>query len=321
MPAMPAGVRGAVDHRLGHRPAAQGPDQRRPRRDDGRPPTSGSASAPASSGATSAARPPGSRSSPGARRSRWRGSTRARSTRSSSPRPRPTGPSRRPRATVQAELGLRCGAFDVNAACSGFVYGLVPGPRADRDGRGEGARDRHRHPRPHHRLGRPQHGHPLRRRLGRGRARSGGRARASCSAGTSTPTARPSGSSTADIGGYLQMDGKEVFRRAVRIMVDSGEKSMKARRRDRRRHRARRAPPGQHPDHRRRLPAPRHPDGTRSRRCSRTPATRRRPRSRWRSAAGLDNGRVNDGDLVLLVGFGAGMTAASAVLRWGGDEA
>ena len=28
-------------------------------------------------------------------------------------------------ATVQHELGLRCGAFDVNAACSGFVYGLV----------------------------------------------------------------------------------------------------------------------------------------------------------------------------------------------------
>jgi 3-oxoacyl-[acyl-carrier-protein] synthase-3 len=32
----------------------------------------------------------------------------------------------------------------------------------------------------------------------------------------------------------------------------------------------------------------------------------------------VDNGRVDDGDLVLLVGFGAGMTAASAVLRWGG---
>src|SRR4051794_9281214 len=28
-------------------------------------------------------------------------------------------------ATVQHQLGLRCGAFDVNAACSGFVYGLV----------------------------------------------------------------------------------------------------------------------------------------------------------------------------------------------------
>src|SRR5262249_59302122 len=28
-------------------------------------------------------------------------------------------------AAVQYELGLQCGAFDVHAACSGFVYGLV----------------------------------------------------------------------------------------------------------------------------------------------------------------------------------------------------
>ena len=34
----------------------------------------------------------------------------------------------------------------------------------------------------------------------------------------------------------------------------------------------------------------------------------------------LDEGRVKAGHLVLLVGFGAGMTAASALLRWGGDE-
>src|SRR6185295_18842059 len=35
-------------------------------------------------------------------------------------------------------------------------------------------------------------------------------------------------------------------------------------------------------------------------------------------ADALDNGRVKEGDLILLVGFGGGMTAASAVLRWGG---
>ena len=34
-------------------------------------------------------------------------------------------------------------------------------------------------------------------------------------------------------------------------------------------------------------------------------------------ADALDNGRVADGDLVLLVGFGAGMTAASARPRVG----
>ena len=29
-----------------------------------------------------------------------------------------------------------------------------------------------------------------------------------------------------------------------------------------------------------------------------------------------DAGRLKDGDIVLLVGFGAGMTAASAVIEW-----
>ena len=33
-------------------------------------------------------------------------------------------------------------------------------------------------------------------------------------------------------------------------------------------------------------------------------------------ADALENGRVNNGDLLLFVGFGAGMTAASAVVRW-----
>ena len=38
------------------------------------------------------------------------------------------------------------------------------------------------------------------------------------------------------------------------------------------------------------------------------------PRRRPRRTAGS-----HEGDLVLLVGFGAGMTAASAIIRWGGD--
>jgi 3-oxoacyl-[acyl-carrier-protein] synthase-3 len=35
-------------------------------------------------------------------------------------------------------------------------------------------------------------------------------------------------------------------------------------------------------------------------------------------AEAVDAGRVHDGDLLLLSGFGAGMAWASAVLRWGG---
>jgi len=34
----------------------------------------------------------------------------------------------------------------------------------------------------------------------------------------------------------------------------------------------------------------------------------------------IDHGRVQPGDLILLVGFGAGMTAASAIIRWGGGS-
>jgi 3-oxoacyl-[acyl-carrier-protein] synthase-3 len=33
-------------------------------------------------------------------------------------------------------------------------------------------------------------------------------------------------------------------------------------------------------------------------------------------AEALDESRVSDGDLILFVGFGAGMSAASAVVRW-----
>ena len=33
----------------------------------------------------------------------------------------------------------------------------------------------------------------------------------------------------------------------------------------------------------------------------------------------IEHGRVHDGDLILLVGFGAGMTSASAVIRWGAE--
>ena len=36
-------------------------------------------------------------------------------------------------------------------------------------------------------------------------------------------------------------------------------------------------------------------------------------------ADALEAGRVDHGDLILLVGFGGGMTAASCVLRWGAD--
>ena len=221
--------------------------------------------------------------------------------------------------TVQNELGLRCGSFDVNAACSGFMYGLVLAHGLitmgaekilvigtdtlaritdweDRntailfaDGSGAVV---------------------LERSEGKGQL-LGWDLDADGSAERFL---------YAEIGGYLHMDGREVFRRAVRIMVDSGEKAM--------------AHAGVTADeinlvvpHQaniriieaacRRLGIP----------MERT-ATVLQHTGNTSSASiplalvdALDNGRVQEGDLLLLVGFGAGMTAASAVLRWGGVSA
>ena len=50
---------------------------------------------------------------------------RRRSTPSSWPPRRPTAPCRRRRRPSPPSSALRCGAFDINAACSGFTYALV----------------------------------------------------------------------------------------------------------------------------------------------------------------------------------------------------
>jgi 3-oxoacyl-[acyl-carrier-protein] synthase-3 len=121
----------------------------------------------------------------------------------------------------------------------------------------------------------------------------------------------------AEVGGFVRMEGKEVFRRAVRIMVDSAEKSMV--------HAGIRAEDVAlivpHQANIRIIDAA----------CERLGIPIERAavvldRTGNTSSASiplaladaLDNGRVANGDLVLLVGFGGGMTAASCVLRWGG---
>jgi len=219
-------------------------------------------------------------------------------------------------ATVQNELGLRCGAFDVNAACSGFVYGLVTshgliamGARKvlligtdslsritdweDRNtavlfGDGSGAVVLEAVEGPGQLLAWDLDADGSLGRL-----------------------------LWADVGGYINMEGKEVFRRAVRIMVDSATKSL---------------------DHAGltaddiSLVIP-HQANIRiiTAACERlgidvSKAVTVLDRTGNTSSASmplaladaLDTGRVKEGDLLLLVGFGGGMTAASAILRWGG---
>ena len=217
-------------------------------------------------------------------------------------------------AAVQHGLGLRCGAFDVNAACSGFVYALITSHGLIAMG--------------------------MRRILVIG-TDTLSRITDWTDRNTAILFADGSGAAVieattgpgqllgwdfdadgsledllyAEIGGTLHMEGKEVFRRAVRIMVDSAEKSIKA--------------AGlttneidlvvPHQANIRiieaackRLDIPMdkaaivlHETGNTS--------SASIPLALFDAA---DNARLKTGDNVLLVGFGAGMTAASAVIKW-----
>jgi 3-oxoacyl-[acyl-carrier-protein] synthase-3 len=216
--------------------------------------------------------------------------------------------------TVQVELGLSCGAFDVNAACSGWVYGLVNAHGliamgaekvlvigtdslsriTDWDDRntailfadGSGAVVLEAVDGPGQLLGWDLDADGASERL-----------------------------LYADVGDFIKMDGKEVFRRAVRIMADSATKSMD--------HAGVTAEDialiVPHQANTRIIAASMKRLGLPMDRASivldRTGNTSSASIP-LALADALDKGKVSDGDLVLFVGFGAGMTAASAVVRW-----
>jgi 3-oxoacyl-[acyl-carrier-protein] synthase-3 len=218
-------------------------------------------------------------------------------------------------SVVQDALGLQCGAFDVNAACSGFVYALVAGAGMA----GVGAR----------RV--LVVGADVMSRLTDQQDRStavlfGDGAGAVVLDAVDGPgqilgwNLGSDGSLRhllqADIGGYIRMEGKEVFRRAVRVMVESTEAAL-----------ARAGLTAADVD----LLVP-HQANTRiiSAACERLGIPMERTvsvldRTGNTSAASIplalghaaSTGRLAKGDIVLLVGFGAGMTWASVVLRWG----
>jgi 3-oxoacyl-[acyl-carrier-protein] synthase-3 len=217
-------------------------------------------------------------------------------------------------AAVQHGLGLRCGAFDVNAACSGFVYALITGHGLVAMG--------------------------MRRILVIGTdtlsritdwtdrntailfADGSGAAVIEATTGSGQLLGwdfDADGSLEellyAEIGGTLHMEGKEVFRRAVRIMVDSAEKSIKA---------------AGLTTNEISLVVP-HQANIRiiEAACKRLDISMDKAAivlhetGNTSSASiplalfdAVDNSRVKTGDNVLLVGFGAGMTAASAVIKW-----
>ena len=220
-------------------------------------------------------------------------------------------------ATVQHALGLSCGAFDVNAACSGFVYALTVAHGliamgsskvlvigtdtlsritdwSDRntavlfaDGSGAGVLEAVDGP-----------GQMLAWDID-----SDGSAEEAL---------------YADLGGFIQMEGKDVFRKAVRIMVDSATKSLTA--------------AGltaddvdvviPHQANIRIIQAACERLGIPMEKASTVLHYTGNTSSASIPLALVDAanaGKIKKGDTVLLVGFGAGMTAASALIVWGGQ--
>ena len=217
-------------------------------------------------------------------------------------------------AAVQNGLGLRCGAFDVNAACSGFVYGLVTAHGLIAIGMKKIL----------------VIGTDTLSRITDWSDRNTAILFADGSGAAVVETVDGPGQLLgwdidadgsledllyAEIGGTLRMEGKEVFRRAVRIMVDSAQKSLKA---------------AGLTTSDVTLVAP-HQANLRiiEAACKRLDIPM--SKAAWvgnetgnTSSASIplalfdaaDNNRLKTGDIVLLVGFGAGMTAASAVIKW-----
>jgi 3-oxoacyl-[acyl-carrier-protein] synthase III len=219
-------------------------------------------------------------------------------------------------SAVQAGIGVPGGAFDLNAACSGFVYGLVAAAGLVAVGSGRvlliGADALSRITDWDERT--------MAVLVGDG-----------AGAVVVEPVEGPGdllswnlGSDGTlrhllycDHGGYIFMDGKEVFRKAVRVVVDSAEQAL--------------ADAGLGPgdvD----LLVP-HQANLRiiQAACQRLGIPEERTAiviDRYGNTSSasiplalddaLRGGRVARGDHLLLTGFGGGMTWASAVLRWGG---
>ncbi len=219
-------------------------------------------------------------------------------------------------ATVQDGLGIPGGAVDVNAACSGFVYGLVLSAGVIAAGGGRvlliGA-------------------DALSRIIDWDDRTMAVLAGDGAGAVVLEPVDGPGdllswnlnadGSLRhilkCDHGGYLYMDGREVFRKAVRVVVESAERALKD------------AKLGvdevdllvPHQANLRIIQAA----------CQRLGIPEAKTAvviDRYGNTSSasiplalddaLQHGRVRPGDHLLLTGFGGGMTWASAVLRWSG---
>lgn len=217
---------------------------------------------------------------------------------------------------IQNELGASCGAFDLNAACSGFTYGislaqaqiaagmervLVVGVDTlsrftDWDDRstailfGDGAGAVVMEPTSRHDRG------VLSTYMG--------------------SEGRFADLLICDFGDYIKMDGKEVFRQAVRVMVSASQRVLA----DAGLEASDVAAVVPHQANFRIIESAMKRLGIPLERA----ATVLEITGNTSSASiplamdsAVSKGSIQDGDLVLLVGFGAGMSVAAALLRWG----
>ena len=220
-------------------------------------------------------------------------------------------------ATVQHALGLSCGAFDVNAACSGFVYALTVAHGLIAMGSSKVLII----------------GTDTLSRITDWSDRNTAILFADGSGAVVLEAVDGPGQMLAwdidsdgsaeealyaDLGGFIQMEGKDVFRKAVRIMVDSATKSLAA--------------AGltaddvdvviPHQANIRIIQAACERLGIPMEKASTVLHYTGNTSSASIPLALVDAanaGKIKKGDTVLLVGFGAGMTAASALIVWGGQ--
>jgi len=220
-------------------------------------------------------------------------------------------------ATVQHALGLSCGAFDVNAACSGFVYALTVAHGLIAMGSSKVL----------------VIGTDTLSRITDWSDRNTAVLFADGSGAVVLEAVDGPGqmlawdidadgsaeeSLYAELGGFIQMEGKDVFRKAVRIMVDSATKSLTA--------------AGltaadvdvviPHQANIRIIQAACERLGIPMEKASTVLHYTGNTSSASIPLAlvdAADSGKIKKGDTVLLVGFGAGMTAASALIVWGGQ--
>ncbi|GAC1592559.1 MAG: beta-ketoacyl-ACP synthase III [Acidimicrobiales bacterium] len=218
-------------------------------------------------------------------------------------------------ATVQQRLGLHCGGFDLNAACAGFVYGLISGYQLVAGGASHvavvGVDTLTRMTDPDDR--------------GTAFLFGDGAAAVILSASAAGPGLLSWDTGTdpdtldalyAHHNDFLKMDGQEVFRRAVRAVVASCTKALEV--------------AGltaddvalfvPHQANVRIIDAVGKRLGIPLSRCAvviEDTANTSAASIPLALAAAVGEGRVAAGDVVMMCGFGAGLTWATAVVRWG----